>query len=129
MAARPQLNYVRDLNALLTQLVEQKVSRVIVATDSPEVNIESLLLAKHIGGKALSSLTIYTLAYDFMHNKPLTVSYDLISKSDAVIFQEPIPTVPDFTNKYAKEYLAYTMSLGFVPLARTPSYLTVFGKE
>ena len=129
MAARPQLNYVRDLNALLTQLVEQKVSRVVVATDSPEVNIESLLLAKHIGGKAFSSLTIYTLAYDFMHNKPLTVSYDLISKSDVVIFQKPIPTVPDFTNKYAKEYLAYTMSLGFVPLARTPSYLTVFGKE
>lgn len=101
---RPALEKIHKLTRLLQNLKDAEVRNIVIATDSPTFNIESLLLSKEMLGESHNPLTINTLAYDYMHSIDIEHSLKRIENADAVIFEKPFPQYPEFTNKRLQEY-------------------------
>ncbi len=80
----------------------------MVATDSPfNMNIELVRLSKAILGEEGRNLEIATVVYDDLHKVDPKLSLKKIEESDAVIFEDPLPQVPAFTNVRAADYLRH----------------------
>jgi hypothetical protein len=108
MTARPSLTNVEYAEAVLERCARDGLSRITLATDSAELNIETFLLAKELLGPSGQAFTISTLAYEVVYKRTLEESYQTILESDAVVFESPAPRIPDFTNSRGSEYAAFT---------------------
>ena len=127
---RPQLDASVSIAGLLQQLKEDGHERILVATDSPyALNIELVRLAKAIMGEQGRPLNVSTIVYDDIHAVDPALSLKRIDESDAVLFEQPLPSVPDFTNRRSAEYLQHAESTKMRGYAEAASDLLIYVAE
>jgi hypothetical protein len=112
MVQSPDLRKMQMARSLLLESEHRGFRTITVATDSPELNVETLTFIDgllHTNGRPC---TIWTLAYDAATGKPEDTSVQTMKRSDVVVFQNPTPPYPDFTNSRVPSYRKYVEENG-----------------
>lgn len=108
---RPQLDSAEKLGETLRQLRKAGCVQILVASDSANVlNVELMRLAKVMLGKEGRDLHINTVVYDDVNGIPRSESLHKIETADAVVFEQPLPSDPRFTNTRTAECLELAQS-------------------
>ena len=84
--------------------------RILLATDSPTLNLNQMKLAI-AASTSQPSLEADTLAYRALANLPLAEDFSTILESDEVVFQDKDVLSPPYTNQRVSEYEQYTRQL------------------
>jgi hypothetical protein len=110
------------VNAVLAHAAQCHAAHIMLATDSPTLNIQLLVLAITI---APSSDTVKagTLAYNV--RVPIDEDFRTIRDSDQLVFQDKDALEPWRTNLRVSEYERYVRENGYVPI-KVASDVTVF---
>lgn len=109
---RPDLAEVRRASSILRAAAPQPDDRLLIATDSGHFNVETFILARELDHPGRGVTHTGTSAYDHMHNRPVEFSLDRIPQVHAVVFEWPLPQVPDFTNVRAAAMLEAAAKFG-----------------
>lgn len=112
MRNRPYQQSLASAQAVLTQAARCNAKDILLATDSPSLNVFLLNLASELSS---SEASIRTLAYHAMSGVPIQDDFAAMSKSDMVVFQDAPRLRPKFTNQRVPEYERYIQQLGSVP--------------
>jgi hypothetical protein len=100
-------------NAILAQAVRCNSKRVLLATDSPTLNINLVDLASEFSA---SRAVNGTLSYNAFYNIPLEEDFRAISESDLIVFQDESALSPPYANERVSEYKRYIQQRGHVPI-------------
>ncbi|MEZ4873264.1 MAG: hypothetical protein R2827_13680 [Bdellovibrionales bacterium] len=99
------LNRVDTENFALIEKVYEQVGldkfSITIATDSEQFNGEVLTAIAELKKTQGKEIEHGTTAYLFMHDKDISEAKETLLESDVVLFELPIPTVPEFTNEYS----------------------------
>ncbi len=107
MLSRPDMTYIRYAGSILDQ-VARPGRRILLATESPFLNIETFLLAREIRSPRLKSLNIDTLVYDSIRGRSVNDSLHRMNGADFLLFHKPpLSTEPSWANEHAKEFAEY----------------------
>jgi hypothetical protein len=90
--------------AVLTQAAQCNAKRIVLATDSPTLNIYLLALDLEFSGSGASATT---LAYQAVSGVPIEDDFRAMSESDMVVFQDARHINPKFSNQRVPEYEGY----------------------
>jgi hypothetical protein len=111
MLARPEMAPVRYAEAVLNR-IGRPGTKIMLATESPVLNIETFLLAKQFGGKRLEELTIDSLVYDSLNGRSIYDSYHRMEGADYILFHKPpLSTDPPWANQFANEFYQYASGI------------------
>jgi hypothetical protein len=103
-------------NAILTEAVRCNSKRVLLATDSPTLNINLVDLASEFSAsRAING----TLSYNAFYNIPVEEDFRAISESDLIVFQDENALSPPYANQRVSEYKRYIQQRGHVPIRVT----------
>ena len=98
-----------------------------MATDGGFFNIETVELARQIGGNYLRPISLDTLVYDEVNKRTLEDGLRRIDKADYVFFLKPgNAPPPDWTMTRAEDYRAYCNKVGTLMPADTSPDFDVF---
>jgi hypothetical protein len=100
-------------DAVLAQSVRCNAKSVLLATDSPTLNVFLMNLALEFSPSGAST---GTLAYQVMTGVPIEEDFRALSESDMVVFQDARRIRPRFTNQRVAEYERYVRQGGSVPI-------------
>jgi len=127
MVARPEIAPVRRAGELLRTLYQGHPIWVVIATDGPQFNIETLQLARQLGGNSLRPVSVGTLVYDAINKRSLDQGLRSIDAVEYVLFLKPgSPPVPDWSRVYARDYRAYCEKVGILMDANISPDVDVF---
>ena len=126
MRHRPYQPSLTRSEAVLAQASRHNMKTVVLATDSPTLNLLTLRLASELSGATVS---IHTLAYQAMSGISVKDDFHAIDESDMVVFQDPRSTSPSFTNQRVSEYRAYVsrVASGSIKIADDISAYVIHG--
>lgn len=102
IALRPEHDHIHDLKKLLQNLKGHNVAHVMISTDSLAVNFQKLRLAREFMGQEGDDMSIHTSVYDGSSSQHTQCTPDRIELMDAVLFEQPYPRAPVFSNVTAK---------------------------
>jgi hypothetical protein len=127
MVSTPEIAPIKRTEQLLRSLSQGRPIGVMVATEGPYFNIDTVELARQIGGEYLRAVRVDTVAYDEIHNRTLEDGLRRIDKTDYVLFLKPgnSPS-PDWTRTRAADYRAYCEKFGILMNAQTSADFDVF---
>lgn len=103
MRHRPDRKTLDDADAVLAQAGQCNAKRIVLATDSPTLNIFLLELATEVSAAGEPD-SVSTLAYNFMYSVPIDDDFRKISGQDEVIFQNSDLSISPSTNERVPEY-------------------------
>ena len=129
MAGKPETAPVRRAGELLRTLYQGQPIWVVIATDGPQFNIETLQLARQLGGDSLRPENVGTLVYDAINERTLDQGLRSIDASDYVLFLKPgSPPASDWawSRVYARDYRAYCEKVGILMDAKISPDVDVF---
>jgi len=112
---RPYQQSLSGAQAILAQAARCNAKSIILATDSPTLNVFLLNLASELSSSPSSQTSIRTLAYQAMSGAPIQDDLDAIANSDMVVFQDAARLRPQFTNQRVPEYEQYVRRAGLLP--------------
>ncbi len=112
---RPDRQSINRSEAALTQAVNCNARSIILATDSPTLNMDLMDLAREFWTKP-SPVNVSTLAYQAMFGAPIKEDLHAIDEADEVVFQDRKELSPPFTNARVSEYEQYVRQAGYVPV-------------
>lgn len=98
--------------AVLAEAVQSKAKSIVLASDSPTLNIYLLRLTAEFSSPEVS---IETLAYQALSSVPIEKDFRTMSEADMVIFQDQRHTNPKFTNQRVPQYESYAQRMGAGP--------------
>jgi hypothetical protein len=110
---RPDRESLSRADAVLAQAAECDAKHVVLATDSPTLNIYLLALDLEF---SQSSVSANTLAYQAVSGVPIEQDFHAMSESDMVVFQDPRHINPKFSNQRVPEYERYISRAQSVPI-------------
>lgn len=111
MVGRPDLTYVRYAGAVLDRITEPGAA-ILIATDDPNLNNETFLLAREIRSGMPPNLTIDTLVYDIVAGRTLDYSLHRMDSADYILFKKgALSTDPEWANKFAKAFHAHAVEI------------------
>lgn len=99
--SRPKWQSFSRCNAVLAKASQLRAGNIILATDSPTLNGQLMMVA---GLYAAAPANIYSLAYSAMSGAPIEQDYRAMSSADLVVFQDRAALNPAFTNQRVSEY-------------------------
>jgi len=111
--SRPYQQSLASAQAVLAQAAQCNANNVLLATDSPSLNIFLMNLTSELSS---SQTSIRTLAYQAMSGAPIQDDFAEISNSDMVVFQDAARLRPKFTNQRVPEYQQYIQRVDPVPI-------------
>ncbi len=127
MVGRPEIAPIERTGQLLKTLSQGRPIGVIVATDGGLFNIETVELARQIGGETLRPVRVDTLVYDEVNKRTLEDGLKRIDKADYVLFLKPEHTPgPDWSQMRARDYRAYCEKTGHIMDVQTSPDFDVF---
>jgi hypothetical protein len=108
---------IRRSDAVLAEAAACNAQNIMLATNSPTLNLPLMRLAVEVSGSRASIKVdqIGTLAHQAMDGVPIEQDFHAISKADYVVFQDKDTLSPPFTNVRVAEYEHYVRQLGYVP--------------
>lgn len=102
-------------DAVLVQAIKCNDRQILLATDSPTLNVSLLQLAALVTPSA-STMQIDTLANSAMDQAPINQDFQRMQSSDQVIFQKDGALSPPFTNLRVPDYRRYIeQQSGYAP--------------
>jgi hypothetical protein len=105
-AGRQDLAAVMEADALLGTLPGDRPIRVLLASDEPSFNIETMLLGRELHFDRLSRLSLDTVVYDVIHGRTLEQSIARLRAADVVIIRDPPePGAPEWANRFLPRLL------------------------
>src|SRR5262249_7397730 len=110
---------IHEAESLLRKLVLEQSSqghetRVLIATDGPAFNINTLSLARQ-AGSGLQSINLDTLVYDALNKRSMEDGLRRIEAADFVLFLKPgLPAGPQWSTVWAEQYRAHCQALGLL---------------
>jgi hypothetical protein len=108
MAGRPDIAPIERAGELLKNLSQGRQTTVLLATDGGFFNVETVELARQIGGDYLRPVRVDTLVYDEVNKRSLEDGLKRIDNADYVLFLKPNNAPgPDWTMTRAKDYRAH----------------------
>jgi len=132
MVRRPELVPIQRTRDLLQTLSHDqptpgKPIKVVIATDGPEFNIDTFLLARQIGRESLESVHLDTLVYDAINKRTLKDGTDRIESADYVLFLRPDHTPGvDWERVWAQNYRSDAEKAGTLLHPTTSPDMDVF---
>ena len=127
MVARPRLEPTRHGEELLLALSRGRPATLVIATDGPEYNIETLQLARQIGGASLQSAYLDTLVYDAINKRTLENGYERMARANYVLFLKArFPAGPDWSRQWAAQYRTYAEEHGTLLASQSLGEFDVF---
>jgi hypothetical protein len=100
-------------DTVLAEAVRCNARSILLATDSPTLNVFLLDLALEFSPSGAST---GTLAYRAMNGAPIEQDFRALSESDMVVFQDARRINPRFTNQRVSEYERYIRQGGSVSI-------------
>ena len=97
---------------VLAEAAQSNAKSIVLATDSPTLNVSLLRLTSEFSS---SGISIGTLAYQAIAGVPIEDDLRTMSETDVAIFQDPRHTNPKFTNQRVPQYEAYAQRMGAGP--------------
>jgi hypothetical protein len=97
-----------------------------LATSSWRFTPETLWLVQELDRPRLNGLYIGTLVLDYEDGIPRETSLAKLHQSEAVIFEIPRPTEPDYLNIYSDAYLAAAEAGGTALAEGVPDAFKIF---
>ena len=110
---RPDWQSLSRADAVLAQAARCNAAHVVLATDSPTLNIYLMGLDLEFSDSGPSATT---LAYQAISGVPIEEDFHTMSESDMVVFQDDRHINPKFSNQRVSEYERYIRQGGFVPI-------------
>jgi hypothetical protein len=98
-------------DAVLVQAARCNAKNIMLATDSPTLNLSLMALAIELSASGVSA---GTLAYQ--RDKPIEEAFSLMSESDLVVFQDGDALDPPWANQRVSEYERYIRQGGSVAI-------------
>lgn len=132
MANRPQVAPIRRAGQLLETLSQQHTAsrqstKIVIATDGPEFNINTFLLAEQLRGDTGRPADLDTLVYDAINKHTVADGLQRIDAADYVLFLKPgLTPGPDWSRVYAPEYRVHCEKVGTLLDAKTSPDLDLF---
>lgn len=127
MVGRPVIAPIQRSGKLLRTLSEGRSTTVMIATDGPLFNIESLQLARQTGANDLRPVFLDTLVYDEVNGRSLEEGLRRIDNADYVLFlRAKHQAGPDWSRTRAKDYRAHCEKVGLLLSAETSPDFDVF---
>ncbi len=132
MTGRPQIAPIKRAGELLRTLCQEQPTpgqptKVVIATDGPEFNINTFLLAEQLRRDNLRSADLDTLVYDAINKGTLDEGFKRIDAADYVLFLKPgFMPGPDWSRTHAQDYRAYCEKVGILLDATISPDLDVF---
>ena len=132
MIGRPQVAPIRRAGDLLRTLcqgqpIQGQPIRIVIATDGPEFNINTFLLAEQLRRDSSRPADLDTLVYDAINKHTSEEGFGRIDAADYVLFLRPgFPPGPDWSRVYAQDYRAYCEKVGTLLDAKISPDLDVF---
>lgn len=106
MLGRFDFSAVAHAARVLDLLPRDRPITVFIGTDEGTFNVETLTLAKRLGGAAHANKTTDTVVYDIVHNRTVNDSVERLRKADYVIMRVPLSNAaPEWTNRYHQQFL------------------------
>lgn len=132
MTNRPQVAPIKRAGELLETLSQGHLTpgqplKIEIATDGPEFNINTFLLAEQLRQDKLLPADLDTLVYDAINKRTAEEGFQRIDAADYVLFLRPdFPPGPDWSRTYAQEYRAYCEKVGILLDPKISPDLDVF---
>jgi len=132
MVRRPVLAPVERVGQLLQALSQQESTpsqavKIVIATDGPDANINTFLLADQLRQDRLRPADLHTLVYDAVNKLTLDQGLARIDAADYVLFLKPgLPRGPDWSRVNAKDYWAHCQKVGTLLDAKTSPDMDIF---
>ena len=127
MVNRPDIGPIKRIGELLGALSRGRPTAVVLATDGVLFNVETVELARQLGGDYLQPIRVETLVYFEFSKRSLADGLDRIDKADYVLFLKPGHSPgPDWTMTRAKDYRAYCEKIGTLMSAQVSPDFDVF---
>jgi len=113
MVARPDIAPIERTSELLSTLSAGRPTVVVLATDGVLFNVETVELARQLGGEYLQPVRVETLVYLESSGRTLEDAFDRIDRADYVLFLKPGNSFgPDWTMTRAREYRGHCEKIG-----------------
>src|SRR5579862_3074813 len=127
MVGKPEIDPILRTEQLLKDLSQGRPMGVMVATEGGYFNIDTVELARQIGGQYLRGVRVDTVAYDEINNRTVEQGLSRIAKSDYVLFLKPgnSPS-PDWTSTHAEDYRSYCEKIGTLMNTQTSPDFEVY---
>jgi hypothetical protein len=132
MIRRPEVVPIKRAGELLRTLsLEQSTPgqpiKIVIATDGPEFNIDTFLLARQLGRESLESVDLDTLVYDAINKRTLKDGTDRIDTADYVLFLRSDHTPgADWQRVWAQDYRYHSERVGILLDSKTSPDMDVF---
>lgn len=127
MVGKPEITPIQHTHELLGTLSQGRPITVVIATDGPEFNIDTFMLAREISPDSLRQVELDTLVYDEINKRSLEDGLKRIDAADYVLFLRPgIPPGADWMRTHAQEYRAHCERVGILISAGTSLDFDVF---
>ena len=132
MTRRPQVAPIKRAGELLQTLSQVQPNpgrpvKIVIATDAPDFNINTFLLADQLRRDSLRPADLDTLVYDAMNKRTAEEGFKRIDAADYVLFVKPGSSPgPDWSRVYAQDYRAYCEKVGVLMDGKISPDLDVF---
>jgi hypothetical protein len=127
MVTRPEIAPIERTGELLSTLSDGRPTVVVLATDGVLFNIETVELARQLGGEYLRPVRVETLVYLESSGRSLEDAFERIDKADYVLFLKPGNSFgPDWTMTRAKDYRGHCEKIGTLISAQISPDFDVF---
>lgn len=110
---RPDWRSLDRCNAVLAAVARLNVGTVLLASDSPTLNIQLMQLARLYSSRPVD---ISSFAYQGMYGVPIEEDFRQMSLVDVVVFQDQLALTTPFTNQRISEYERYARQVGLGPI-------------
>jgi hypothetical protein len=101
-------------DAVLALADRSNAKSVLLATDSPTLNANLMVVAREFAPTGVAASG--SLAYQAMSGVPIEQDFRLLTKVDAVVFQDGRALSPPFTNQRAAQYEQYVRRVAYGPI-------------
>ena len=113
---RPERQSIQRSEAVLTHAIGCNAKHFLLATDSPTLN-QNLMLLAIVLSRSQSSIETDTLAWPPLATLPIEDDFRVLRESDVIVFQNKEALNPPFTNRRVPEYEQYVrQQTGDVPI-------------
>jgi hypothetical protein len=125
MIRRPEVAPIKRAGELLRTLSQEQSApgqsiKIVIATDGPEFNIDTFLLARQLGRESLQSVDLDTLVYDAINKRSLRDGTDRIDAADYVLFLRSDHTPgADWQRVWAQDYRSHAEKAGILLDSKT----------
>lgn len=127
--SRPERQSLLRADAVLAQAFRCRDKEILIATDSPTLNLLLLQVAAQISTDSPSpGVSLNALTWSPVRGTPLQKDYAVLEASDMVVFQDDGALSPPFTNLRVPSYRNYISQQSQFSSNRVLDDVTVFRK-